>query len=129
MTVWFLLLACNTNAQWRTHEATNVAENVRFVAPGANRDIAVRVILKSCVSSSCSRNRKSSCTASFDGARIEITSEFSWETRGGQCTTDCGTIETTCTLVGGVPSLGDWPAEHGDAALTLTVPQLEDTDG
>ncbi len=87
--------------------------------------VSVQVSAPDCLSSSCTRNVESSCSATVEGTRIEITSEFSWDEKGGRapCTADCGIATAECSL--GPLADGTYTVVHGEEELQLVVPLEE----
>ena len=90
-----------------------------YPADGALR---LEVLAPTCLSSSCSHDRKAECSVVVTGNTIEVKSVASFREEGDTCTADCGALVATCST----PPLpaGTYQVRHGATTLTLTVPSM-----
>jgi hypothetical protein len=87
---------------------------------GPDRALDIQVVAPTCLSSSCTHDRKAECTASVAGKVITIASNASYGEGGNACTTDCRVLVAKCST----PQLpaGTYEVRHGTTTLMLTVP-------
>ena len=62
----------------------------------ASERLLVTVVFPTCLSSSCDTPTAMQCAVELQGDRIKVTSSASVQTRGDQCTADCGFLHTQC---------------------------------
>jgi hypothetical protein len=115
-----MLLALGCGGPWET--VSYVDEGI-LCAEVRNGRLGVTVSAPECLSSNCSRDVEASCTATLDGATIEVRSEISWEDKHGpfaRCNEDCGDATATCDA--GLIADGNYTVVLGDARIPLTIP-------
>jgi hypothetical protein len=85
-----------------------------------DRPATITVMAPTCLSSSCSKDRKAECSVVIEGNVIHVTSTASFREEGSTCTADCGALVARCTT----PPLpaGTWFLQHGAERIVLTVP-------
>jgi len=113
-----LLLGCRGKWETITYE-----DEGTLCFQQLDAEIVVTVTAPECLSSSCSRDLDGACTATVDGATIEVTSEITWEQNEGpfaNCTDDCGSPSIQCSL--GELSAGSYTVVHGEDEVALVVP-------
>lgn len=126
---WFLLAACDGDAERRTlrdtgaacvqAQAVGVDEcSVRSIEPGV--PLRVEVDFATCTSSSCDTVLNAACRASRSGSTITVEAEAVIESEGTECTDDCGFVTASCELEA-LPE-GTYELRYGDETTTLTVP-------
>lgn len=60
-------------------------------------ELVVRVTRRGCLSASCDTDRVGECTVVVDGSGVTVESSFSFTSKQGECTADCGTVVGRCT--------------------------------
>ena len=112
-------------AEWEPMEILDQGE-VCFGDIAVDTPSSLQIDLRACLSSSCTRDRVGTCTATTSDSDITLASRFTWDeaVSGVACTEDCRNIVATCTLEG-LPA-GDYVVTHGDQTLSLTLPRTED---
>jgi hypothetical protein len=86
----------------------------------AGQPVNVVVQFPICLSSSCDTERTAACTVANSNGALQVTSQGSYLSHAGQCTTDCGLLIARCPT----PALpeGTTTFKHGVTTLTLTLP-------
>jgi len=112
----FALAACDR--RWQD-ESTQNEGILCFELQGDFIEITVK---GSCLSGSCSRNIEGACEVTRNASTIEVTSELSWQERGGACTDDCVLPEANCLLR--TPPDGRYTVVHGGETFEIAVPDV-----
>lgn len=60
-------------------------------------ELVIRVTRHGCLSGSCDVDRSAECTVTVSGSEVTLESRFSFTSRVGDCTFDCGTVVARCT--------------------------------
>lgn len=87
----------------------------------ADQPLTFTVRFVTCLSSSCSDNYVTECSASVEGNTVTITSNGGYTDLGHDtCTTDCRQLAATCNLDSGLPE-GEYTVVHGEDSMSLTI--------
>jgi hypothetical protein len=86
----------------------------------ADRALLITVMAPTCLSSSCSKDRKAECSTEVKGNVIVVTSKLSFRQEGTTCTADCGALVARC-MTPPLPA-GSYLVQHGTQNFGLTVP-------
>jgi hypothetical protein len=80
----------------------------------------ITVMAPTCLSSSCSKDRKAECSVVLEGNVLQVSSHASYHDEGNACTADCGALVATCVT----PPLpaGTYTLQHGGNRIALTIP-------
>jgi hypothetical protein len=91
----------------------------------ADRTAAITVRAPTCLSSSCSKDRRAECSVVLSGNVIQVTSSASFRNEGQVCTDDCGALVARCTT----PPLpaGTYFLQHGADRVVVTIPSMGPT--
>jgi hypothetical protein len=92
--------------------------SVRSIPPGV--PLRIDVDFATCTSSSCDTVLNAACRASRSGSVITVEAETVIETKGNECTDDCGSVTASCELEA-LPE-GTYEVRYGDDTVSLTVP-------
>lgn len=122
-----VVVSCEGDAERRTLRDTGAACvngpafgdcSVRTISPGV--PLRIDVDFATCTSSSCDTVLNAACHASRSGSIITVEAEAVIETKGNECTDDCGAVTASCKLEA-LPE-GTYELRYGDETTTLTVP-------
>jgi hypothetical protein len=89
----------------------------------ADAPVHVMVTHHGCLSSSCTKDRQSSCTIAVQGAVITVSSQGGYtdtSASSAACTDDCAMVSGTCATAA-LPA-GTYTLSHGGDSLTLDIP-------
>ncbi len=104
------LVACEEH-----HEAVDPDVVICVVDAGDQLEVA---LTHSCVSGSA-YDRDFSCEATLDGSEVQVSSLFTFTTKGKNTTLDCGSITTRCTT--DLPPDGTSTVVHRDERFEFDV--------
>jgi hypothetical protein len=91
------------------------------VESSASGTVQVVVVFPTCLSSSCDRTLRTSCTVTESNGEISITSRGETESTGAtECTDDCGALIARCESAPIEP--GSYVVIYGDERVNVTLP-------
>jgi len=83
--------------------------------------IRVAVLFNACLSSSCSVHRSARCSVEVNGSEIHVSSIGEWDSLGGDCTLDCGSLVAHCESVQSLAA-GTYTIVHGSESHSVVLP-------
>lgn len=82
-----------------------------------------RVYFNACLSGTCDEVRSKECSATLEGSTVSIESEAVIQRDSGECSDDCGLVQTDCQV--GELDARTYTLEHGDESFEFSVPSDE----